>query len=471
MQFKHPEILYFLFFLIVPILVHLFQLQRFVKVPFTNVAFLQKLVLQTRKSSRIKKWLILSTRLLLLTALIFAFAQPYFSNHQIDKKQQLFIFLDNSLSTNAIGEKGNLLQVASQEIIENLSDKAIYTLATHDNFYRNKTASEVKNILLKITNTAKNSSLENAFLKFKSDPNTKNATTLFISDFQNVSKNVLKNIKTDKTTLVQITPQQKSNISIDSVFINNKNATNFTINILVKNQGNAKENIPIAIFNDKKLISKQSFSIDENTLKTIQFTIQNQPKFLGKINISFSDVFNFDNTFYFNTNQTKKIAILSIGNDASFLSKIYTKEEFNFTKSSLQNVNYNAILKQQIIILNELEKIPETLSKSLVNFSKKGGDIVIIPNENSNIILYNNFLTKLNLGKIQPKKNEDLKITQIHYQHPFFNNVFSKKVTNFQYPKVENYYPISSKNSSTIISFENNDNLIYNLVDGEVYKE
>lgn len=72
MQFKHPEILYFLAFLLIPILVHLFQLQRFVKVPFTNVAFLQKLVLQTRKSSRIKKWLILATRLLLLTALIFA---------------------------------------------------------------------------------------------------------------------------------------------------------------------------------------------------------------------------------------------------------------------------------------------------------------------------------------------------------------------------------------------------------------
>ena len=44
MQFKNPEILYFLALLIIPILVHLFQLQKFVKTPFTNVAFLQKLV-------------------------------------------------------------------------------------------------------------------------------------------------------------------------------------------------------------------------------------------------------------------------------------------------------------------------------------------------------------------------------------------------------------------------------------------
>ena len=58
MQFKHPEILYFLVFLTLPILVHLFQLQKFKKTPFTNVAFLQKLVLQTRKSSKLKKWII-----------------------------------------------------------------------------------------------------------------------------------------------------------------------------------------------------------------------------------------------------------------------------------------------------------------------------------------------------------------------------------------------------------------------------
>ena len=55
MQFKNLEILYFLALLIIPILVHLFQLQKFVKVPFTNVAFLQKIQQETRKSSHIKK--------------------------------------------------------------------------------------------------------------------------------------------------------------------------------------------------------------------------------------------------------------------------------------------------------------------------------------------------------------------------------------------------------------------------------
>ena len=70
MQFKHPEILYALLLLVIPIIVHLFQLRRFQKVPFTNVAFLKEITLQTRKSSTIKKWMTLITRLFLFTIAI-----------------------------------------------------------------------------------------------------------------------------------------------------------------------------------------------------------------------------------------------------------------------------------------------------------------------------------------------------------------------------------------------------------------
>ena len=111
MQFKNPEIFYFLALLIIPILVHLFQLQKFVKTDFTNVAFLQKIIQQNRKSSQIKKWLILATRLLLFLAILFTFSQPYFSNKKASLKQHNFIYLDNSLSTNSEGKKGNLLKI------------------------------------------------------------------------------------------------------------------------------------------------------------------------------------------------------------------------------------------------------------------------------------------------------------------------------------------------------------------------
>ena len=462
MQFKHPEILYFLAFLLIPILVHLFQLQRFVKVPFTNVAFLQKLVLQTRKSSRIKKWLILATRLLLLTALIFAFAQPYFSNHKANEKQNFFIFLDNSLSTSAIGEKGNLLQIASQEIIENLSGKANYSLATQDNFYKNKTASELKDILLKVSNTAKNTNLKDVLLKAANENTSSNTKSILISDFQNTQKEDITNSPSN-TTLVKVSPEQKSNLSIDSVFVNDNGSANFNIHITVRNQGGAKKDIPIALYNADKLINKQTFSVEENNTTQITFSIVKSPLFLGKIDLNFKDTYSFDNSFYFTINTNEKINVLSVGESSYFLSRIYTKEEFNFTASSLQNVNYNEIPKQHLVVLNELENIPQTLINSLESYVENGGNIVVIPNQNTTITSYNNLFNKLNIGRLLSQKNDSLKITDINYNHPLLKNVFEKKVTNFQYPFVKTSFSSAFKNASNLVSFENRQGFIQQI--------
>ena len=460
MQFKYPEILYFLGLLIIPIIVHLFQLQRFVKVPFTNVAFLKKLVLQNRKSSRIKKWLILATRLLLLTAIIIAFAQPYFSNRAITEQSRFFIYLDNSLSTNTDGEKGNLLKVASQEIIENTKEKANYTLLTNDNFYRNKTSFELKDILLNLKNTAKSTNFKDVFLRIATEKNqTKN---ILISDFQNSNINNIQQLPTN-TSFIQLQPQQKENLSVDSIFVNDIGTDNLEVNILIKNQGKAKKDIPIAIFNGEKLINKQLFSIEENTQKKVVFSVVKTDTFLGKITLNFNDTYSFDNSFYFSINTKSKIKVLNLGDNKSFINRIYTKNEFDLTTATTKNLNYNLIPKQHLIVLNEIENLTETLSNSLINFCKNGGDIIIIPHKNLSINSYNNLFKKLNIGNISSVKNDSLKITSINYKHPILKNVFEKNVTNFQYPFVTKSYNTALKNANTIVSFENKKPLIQQI--------
>ncbi|WP_375240321.1 BatA domain-containing protein [Polaribacter sp.] len=470
MQFKNPEILYFSALLIIPIIVHLFQLQKFVKIPFSNVAFLQKIQQQTRKSSRIKKWLILATRMLLFTAIVFAFSQPYFSNKNIDKKQHNFIYLDNSLSTNTKGEKGDLLKVAAQEIIKNSSLKSSYSLLTNSNFYENISNNELKNVLLKVEKTTKNLDLESILLKLnlnnKNKTNTLNKNIL-ISDFQNTYKNEFTNV-TQELSLIQLQSSKKNNISIDSVFISNKNNNNFTVNVVINNIGTKQNNVPIALFNKDILVSKQTFPIKENSKKTITFTVKNSLDFSGKTTLTYSDTFGFDNTYYFTLNNNQKTNILSIGNSANFLQKIYTENEFNFSEKSLQNVNYNALKNQQLIILNELKEIPEILKNSLEDFLKNGGNLVIIPNQKTNISSYNLFLKNLKIGSIKNIKKDTLKITSINFKHPIFENVFSKNISNFQYPSVNNHYPITG-NISSIISFENNTPFISKFINKNIY--
>jgi hypothetical protein len=465
MQFKHPEILYFLGFIIIPILVHLFQLQKFKKTPFTNVALLQKLVLQTRKSSKLKKWLILVSRILLFTAIITAFSQPYFSDKNAEEKQHNFIYLDNSLSLNSKGEKGNLLQNAIKDIIENSSEKESYSLLTNSDYHKNISSDELKKILLNLQSNASFRDLDGVLLKIKSFKSNEIKTlikVLLISDFQKNKKNKkidFTNV-TSSISFVKLNSTQKNNLSIDSVFIENQNDNNFTVNLIVKNQGDLKNNISTALYNDETVISKQVFSIKENEEKIISFPIQNQEKINGKITLDFDDVFSFDNSFYFTLNSIKKINIFSIGKKHEFLSKIYTKNEFNFASSSLQNINYNLLKKQELIILNELEELPNSLITFLQTHLKEGKSLVVIPNTNANLNSYNSFFSKLNIGSISHKESDSLKITNINFKNPFFKNVFSKNVQNFQYPVVKNYYKSNFKQTSSIIRFENQQDFI-----------
>ena len=77
MEFVHPEILWGLGALAIPIIVHLLNFRRYKRVAFSHVAFLQQVERQTRSTQRLKHLLVLLARLLAITGLVLAFAQPF----------------------------------------------------------------------------------------------------------------------------------------------------------------------------------------------------------------------------------------------------------------------------------------------------------------------------------------------------------------------------------------------------------
>ncbi|MFK5957752.1 MAG: BatA domain-containing protein [Lutibacter sp.] len=460
MQFKHPEILYALLLLIIPILVHLFQLQRFIKVPFTNVKILKTIEKQTRKSARLKKWLILITRLLIFTCIIFAFAQPYLSHYSTQHNFNTTIYVDNSFSMQVKGEKGELLQNAVQDIIENNSNSTSnISLITNNQRLKNLDAKSLKNKLITLKYHPIKLNLNTALLKAKNiaieSRNTTNKIIL-ISDFQNINYKNDVDFSTLSTEIsfVKLTPKKLVNFYVDSVYISKENSTVTTIEVLVKSSQNSTTSIPVSLFNSSKLIGKSTSKFNNSTTSTIHFTIPNSANFNGKVSIR-DDTLEFDNDFYFSISKPKKINVLSIGKTSNFLAKIYTKNEFNYTSTPLQNLNYNNIQKQHLILLNELENIPKELTNSMLEFSKLGGSLVLIPAKNSNLNSYNSFLSKLNIGIITSKIEDKHKITTINYGHPLLADVFEKKVKNFQYPITKLHYKSNLKNSSAIIKLDN----------------
>ncbi len=457
MQFKHPEILYALLLLVIPIIVHLFQLRRFQKVAFTNVQFLKNITLQTRKSSQIKKWLTLFTRMLLLACVIIAFAQPYIADsNSFNTKSETVIYLDNSFSMQAKSSNGTLLNKAVQDIIENMDEKEQITLFTNDNTFVNTTTKAIKNDLIQLKHSPNQLSYDAVILKgkksFSKDQNSiKNL--IIISDFQ--QKTEIMSMEKDSSVtfkFAQLKPENLNNVAVDTLYISNLDVNTIELNVGLKNQGNSIETLPVSLYNNDNLVAKSAVSIKDKVETT--FTIPLDVAFDGKIVIEDANL-QYDNTLYFNINDREKIKVLSINEeDNSFLSKIYTNDEFEYTTVNFNELNYNSLEAQNLIVLNELKDIPTSLITALKSFTDNGGYILIIPAIESSLNSYNQLFANYLLPSYNSINSSEKKITTINFSHPLLVNVFDKKVSNFQYPKVNSYISLGVSGGASILGYE-----------------
>jgi hypothetical protein len=455
MQFKHPEILYFLLLLVIPILVHLFQLRRFKKEYFTNVKLLKELQIQTRKSSKIKKWLLLATRLLLLTCLILAFAQPFFdAKDNTNKGNELIILLDNSFSMQAKGTKGELLKRSIQELLEELPENQQFSLLTNSEVFWDTDIKSIQKELQNLKYSAMPFQLDYLINQVETKKkNTKKDYVIITDAVQSESKKASDLVENNIVYFIQPEAQNKTNISIDKVVISQVLDQFYELKITLQAFGETENEVPLSVFSNNKAVAKTMAKF-ENQKTEILITIPKND-FHGNISIEDNSL-SYDNDYFLSISKPEKANIIAIGNSDknNFLSRIFTVDEFNFKSTELATLDYNQIENQEAIVLNELEDLPVALGTTLKSFYEKGGNIVLIPNAKNTPSQLNAFAKNfggLNYTQLSASTKQ---ITKINFSHPLFQTVFEKKVTNFQYPNVKESFGLSG--ITNILQYEDN---------------
>lgn len=453
MQFKHPEILYFLFLLVIPILVHLFQLRRFKTEYFTNVRFLKELSIQTRKSSKIKKWLLLATRLLLLACLIIAFAQPFFkAKDSQNSANEMVIILDNSFSMQAKGSRGELLKRAVQELLENTPENQRFSLVTNTETFWDTDIKSIQKDLQNLQYSATSFQLDFLLTKIETKKHNTPKDIFIITDAVNAQSKNLEKLNENSPVYYWIPKaENQNNVSIDAVSISGQSETFYEIKVDVSGFGAIENDIPMSVYNGKNLIAKTVVKL-ENNKKSVQFNLPKKD-FHGYVSIEDKSL-TYDNSYYFSISKPEKSNVIVIGENPknNFLSRIYTPDEFNYTSSEWNSIDYNAIDKQDAIVLNEIKEIPQALMTTLKAFYEKGGNVVLIPSSESSTQNLNTFLSNFSGIKFGSLQNQEKQITKIAFSHPLYQAVFEKKTDNFQYPKVNATFAMSG-NSAPILSY------------------
>lgn len=454
MQFKNPEILYFLFLLVIPIIVHLFQLRRFQKEYFTNVRFLKELNMQTRKSSTIKKWLLLFTRLLLLACLIIAFAQPFFTAKDNDNAgNEMVILLDNSFSMQAKGSNGELLKRAVQDLLENTPENQRFSLLTANGAYWDTDIKSIQKDLQSLTYSAVPFRPDFLVNKAKTKNNLRGKDYIIITDAVSADAiNTEDLLSGSPAYVIMPEAENRNNIAVDSVYISQVLDNFYEVKVNMRAYGSFENDVPIAVYNGTNLAAKTTVSFDTPE-KTSTFTLPKQD-FHGYVAVTDNSL-SYDNTYYFSISKPEKANVTAIGESEknNFLKRIYTDDDFNFTNTALATLDYNSLEKQDAVILNELKEIPQALLTTLKDFYAKGGNIVLIPPADGSLQNLNSFLGAF--GKIafnQALQNER-QITKIAFSHPLYRTVFERKADNFQYPKANSGFTLSG-NALPVLSYD-----------------
>lgn len=482
MSFLFPSFLFALSALSIPIIVHLFNFRRYKKVYFTNIRFLKEVQRESKSKSTLKRLLILASRLLALTCLVFAFAQPYIpSNHSIKRgARAIIVYIDNSFSMQAANKNGGLLDDAKRKARElvQASSAGDKILVISNDFYAAShgllSKEQALDAIDKINVSPAVKSLQEVYNRAKSNTgkDLKDAEFFLLSDFQ---KNNLIDFKPDslvETNFVFLENALAQNVFIDSCFTENpyfQLSTNQKLHVKIKNLSDKEiENGSLKLYLNAKQIAPVSFKADPhaNTEALISFTSKDTGIQQGMLVIEDFPV-TFDDTLYFSFRVNSRIPCLSIhkkdDKPAEYLKDLFGNDSlFTYYDQNDKSLDFSYFAKSNLIVVNGLESISSGLSQELKKYILAGGSAVIFPFADADKDSYNSFFSLLNATKFTGLDTASYRLEGKNLPKDIYEGVFEKTPENMDMPSVRQHF-------TTVSNSKNGEEGILKLINGQPF--
>ena len=468
MSFVHPGYLWFLSLLLIPVLIHLFYFRRHKRLYFPSLKYLKQQEQEKKSVKNLKRWLILACRLLLITSLIFAFAQPHWnkSDQVKDGISITLIYLDNSYSMSAKGVEGMLLseskEVAKRIILEGDS-KSRYMLCSNALSGIERKIHSKSTAIRYIDELPLNRMPRklSAVLNFQDEYLNRyhremgqiaSAQRIVISDFQRKSSELdgyeaRKMPFEIKTHALQTVPQKLENRTIDSIWTEapvHKPGIPIKLFFRVKNSSKFPvENLGVTLqFDGKKRMTNVSLNPFESATSYFNLTPMTEGYLNGKLSLTDPTV-TWDDDFYFTHHAAKSSKVLiANGNEAvNHPEKAFMTEPFyTVTAKNEASINARDLKGVDLLVLNGLSSVPSGLNAMIKNYVSNGGSAFIIPSMSINMAEYNDLLKDLGLAPFRGTINEGNQVATISYRSMFFRGMFEKEKKDLNLPLVKSVY-------------------------------
>ena len=479
MRFLYPNMLWGLFALLIPILIHLFNFRRHKLVYFSNTAVLRNIQQENAKTRKLKYLVTLLLRCLFIAALVLAFAFPYQPEKQLNVNASdnlIGIYIDNSMSMKGQSQRTTLIEDARQsarDLVHKLNPSNRYLLMTNSFEIQNEyplNQEEMLDQLDRMNTDGAPVPMGEVMDRFEmlAKQHGFSTSTLFVySDFQENTFD-LTAAKADTTmqvVVVPMLPEFTSNIYIDSVWLASPIVqVGLTNDLMVRvvNQGDKEvKGLPVNFMMNGTMAASTTVDLDKNGSAEIgmQFVVENNGE--QRCSVSLMDhPITFDDAYDFVISVKPSLSVIELGTESSVCSLLFDDDEqFNYALMEPSRFDLAAIAKAQLLIVNETAVMNETLQQTLLDAVSEGASLMVFPSVDdlkSNRYLYG----KLGLTLMEADTNST-SVEDLALQHAFFSDMILDLPQHPDLPKVKQHIRLKTNGLAIpLLTLQNADPLL-----------
>ncbi|MBX2992531.1 MAG: BatA domain-containing protein [Bacteroidetes bacterium] len=490
MTFLNPLLLFGLIAAAIPIIIHLLNLRKLKTVEFSTLQFLKELQKTKMRRVKIRQWLLLALRTLLIIAVVMAFSRPAMRGSlagfggATTAKTTLVILLDDSPSMNVRNERGTFFaqaKEAASRILDVVKDGDELHFVTLSSIRHAPTINAahspapIRAMLEQLTPSQETFPFRDALgvaAKLISESKNFNREVYLITDaqatqfaqrgradttdlFDDHVKLFLADVRSGSTTRID-------NAGITSAEISSKIVTQnkpLTIKAQVQNAGSsALRNAALSVYLDGSRVFQHSMDIEQGGIETPALSVVPKRRGIIKGYLRLEDdAFEADNIRHFVVNVPDIIRVLGVGastadtrlahlaltldRDTS-VAGLFAVEQITETQLSSHDLN-----KSDVLILSGVRDFSTGEADRIAQFVNGGGGLMLFAGKDMNINNYNDVLfPKLGMPKMLPPKlvgtadqpvSGFLSFQKIEFEHPLFAGLFEQQQERTTQPAVE----------------------------------
>lgn len=473
MEFLYPNMLFCLFALAIPVIIHLFNFRKHKVVYFSNTAILKTIERENAKTKKLKYIIALIMRMLFIIGLVFAFAYPYNSDQKLNNDSAdnlVAVYVDNSMSMQSHSSEITLFEDArssARKLVDNLNPSQRFVLLTNSREIKNEYPMNKDEFLICLDEMQTEAGpmafndIYNNLLMIKKKNGFKTASLFMYSDFQYNMMNI-DGIKADSTIQIVVFPLKsdyQKNIYIDSIWLQSpvlqKGLTN-ELNVRIVNESEKDiKGLPVNFEIDDHAVAFTTADItaDSYTDVNMQFVIDKEGD--RKAKVSINDFYiTFDDQYDFVMKVRPVIKVIEIKPDKiiSPLKLLFADDPLiNYVEMNPYSIDKQSIMNCQLLVLNENAVLNETMQQMLLDFTAEGGSLAIFNSDNENV--NNDYLYRILGLSMDPEVDTNsTRFETIARQNPFFDDIFVNLPHNAEMPVVQRHISFNRKNYSNVLS-------------------